>query len=47
VLHKKLPLIVGDYDFVIIDEAALVSEFTVSAVKVTDIVLITVRHSGV
>jgi len=40
VLHKKLASIVGDYDFVIIDETAHVSEITVSAVKVTDIVLI-------
>ena len=46
VLHKKLPSIVGDYDFLIVDGAALVSEITVSAVKVADIVLIPVRHSG-
>ena len=33
-------------DCVIIDGAALISEITVSAIKVADIVLIPVRHSG-
>ena len=46
VLHKKIPMITGTYEYVIIDGVAKLEKITASAVKAADFVLIPVKHSG-
>lgn len=45
-LHKSIPELAGQFDYVIIDGAARLEEITASAIRATDFVLIPVRHAG-
>jgi len=46
VLHKSIPQLTGDYAYIVIDGSAKIAENTTSAIRVADLVLIPVRHSG-
>ena len=45
-LHKDVPAISDQFEFVIIDGAAKLENMTASAVKAADFVMIPVKHSG-
>ena len=46
VLHKSIPQLTRDYAYIVIDGSAKIAENTTSAIRVADLVLIPVRHSG-
>ena len=46
VFHKSIPQLTRDYAYIIIDGPAKIAENTTSAIRVADLVLIPVRHSG-
>ena len=46
VLHKSIPQLTRDYVYIVIDGSAKIAENTTSAIRVADLVLIPVRHSG-
>lgn len=45
-IHTTIPKLQNDYDFIVIDGGAKLAEITASALRVADLVLIPVRHSG-
>lgn len=46
VLHKSIPQLTRDYAYIFIKGSAKIAENTTSAIRVADLVLIPVRHSG-
>lgn len=45
-LHKSIPQLTRDYAYIVIDGSAKIAENTTSAIRVADLVLVPVRHSG-
>ncbi len=46
VLHNSIPQLTRDYAYIVIDGSAKIAENATSAIRVADLVLIPVRHSG-
>ena len=45
-LHKTIPTLTNNYDYILIDGAARLTDITASAIRASDFILIPIRHSG-